>query len=292
MARRGWLLLPLAVAAAGAVAYLATRGSGGIAVDTGLVTRPPRLRSTVTASGEIVATRYADIGSSVMGKIVSLPVAEGDRVKAGQVLAQIDAVQARSDVAGADALVAAFDAEERAAGGQIASADAEVKAAEIAVRDATQTLQRRRDLLQRGLAAQQDFDTASVAADTATARLAAARAQAEAARQASVAAGRRAAQARAQRTRAGDVFAKTSIVSPIDGIVSRLRVRQGEMVVVGIQNQPGTTLMTISDLGMLDAEVKVAEADVLRVKLARDLEDKRDLKDRLVRLEEAERALG
>ena len=60
-------------------------------------------------------------------------------------------------------------------------------------------------------------------------------------------------------------LAKTSIVSPIDGVVTRLRVREGEMVVVGIQNQPGTTLMTISDLGAINAEVKVAEADVLRV---------------------------
>ena len=61
------------------------------------------------------------------------------------------------------------------------------------------------------------------------------------------------------------MLSKTSIVSPIDGIVSRLRVREGEMVVVGIQNQPGTTLMTVSDLGAINAEVKVAEADVLRV---------------------------
>ena len=58
---------------------------------------------------------------------------------------------------------------------------------------------------------------------------------------------------------------KTSIVSPIAGVVTRLRVRNGEMVVVGVQNQPGTTLMTISDLGAIDTEVKVAEADVLNV---------------------------
>ncbi len=68
--------------------------------------------------------------------------------------------------------------------------------------------------------------------------------------------------------RARDVLDKTSIVSPIDGVVTRLRVRNGEMVVVGIQNQPGTTLMTISDLGAIDAEVRVAEADILNV--ARD----------------------
>ena len=62
------------------------------------------------------------------------------------------------------------------------------------------------------------------------------------------------------------MLTKTSVVSPIDGIVTRLRVREGEMVVVGLQNQPGTTLMTISDLGAIDAEVKVAEADVLRLR--------------------------
>jgi HlyD family secretion protein len=61
------------------------------------------------------------------------------------------------------------------------------------------------------------------------------------------------------------VLSKTEIVSPIDGVVTRLRVREGEMVVIGIQNQPGTTLMTISDLSAINAEVKVAEADVLRL---------------------------
>jgi HlyD family secretion protein len=61
------------------------------------------------------------------------------------------------------------------------------------------------------------------------------------------------------------VLGKTEITSPIDGIVSRLQVREGEMVVIGIQNQPGTTLMTVSDLSAIDAEVKVAEADVLRL---------------------------
>jgi HlyD family secretion protein len=75
------------------------------------------------------------------------------------------------------------------------------------------------------------------------------------------------AQARAQVVGASDIVAKTSIVSPIDGTVTRLLVREGEMVVVGIQNQPGTTLMTVSDLSAIDAEVKVAEADILRVAL-------------------------
>jgi len=85
------------------------------------------------------------------------------------------------------------------------------------------------------------------------------------AEQAETAAQRRVALAQAQLRGAQDILSKTQIVAPISGVVSRLQVRAGEMVVVGIQNQPGTTLMTISDLSAIDAEVKVAEADVLRV---------------------------
>ena len=59
------------------------------------------------------------------------------------------------------------------------------------------------------------------------------------------------------------MLSKTAVVAPLSGGVSRLHVREGEMVVVGVQNQPGTTLMTVSDLSGVNAEVKVAEADVL-----------------------------
>ena len=64
---------------------------------------------------------------------------------------------------------------------------------------------------------------------------------------------------------AGDTLAKTAIVAPIGGVVTPLAAAAGEMVVVGIQNQPGTTLMTISDLSGINAEVRVAEADVFRL---------------------------
>jgi len=231
----------------------------------GAVTRQARFRSTVTASGEIVAMRYADIGSSVMGKIVSLPVAEGDRVKAGQLLARIDPVQAQSGAAGAAAQVRALEAEERGAAEQIRGAVSDLAVAEARARDAEQQLRRKRDLYQQALIPASDFESARATAEAAHAQVTSVRAAIDRARQAADAATRRVAQARAQRLSADDMLSTTSIVSPIDGIVSRLRVREGEMVVVGIQNQPGTTLMTISDLGAINAEVKVAEADVLRV---------------------------
>jgi len=87
------------------------------------------------------------------------------------------------------------------------------------------------------------------------------------AQQTRVAAGRRVAQGRAEQTRVRDQLAKTNITAPIDGVITRLDVEEGEMVVMGVQNQPGTILMTISDLSALNAEVKVAEADVLRLVL-------------------------
>lgn len=72
MSRRGLLLLAAALGAALAIAFALTERPGRTLVETSPVIRQARFRSTVTASGEIVASRYADIGSSVMGKIVSL----------------------------------------------------------------------------------------------------------------------------------------------------------------------------------------------------------------------------
>lgn len=233
--RRGALLgAALALALAGAC-----RRTPVPAVDAEGVARRDVFRSTVSASGEIVAVRYADIGSSVMGRVVELNVREGESVRAGQLLARIDPVPARSDAEAAVAQVRAIDADERAAQAQ----------ADQAARAVT----RARDLHAQGLLARADLDAAQAAFDTT-------RAQRDAA-------GRRGAQARAQLVRAQDTLGKTEIRAPLGGVVSRLQVRAGEMVVIGLQNQPGTTLMTLSDLSALDAEVKVAEADVLRVKL-------------------------
>jgi len=222
-----------------AVLLPACGGRGAVEVEIGRVERRAVFRSTVTASGEIVAERYADVGSSVMGKLVSLPVKEGDRVGKGQVVARIDSVPAASDRDAAAALVRAVDADQAAA-----RARAE---------DAARALARGKELRGQGLLPQADFDALQAAAEAGAA-------QADAA-------ARRAVQARAQLARATDLVGKTEIVSPLDGVVTRLPLREGEMVVIGIQNMPGTTIMTISDLAVINAEVKVAEAEILNVRV-------------------------
>ncbi len=79
--------------------YVVGRGGGGLPVDTQPAARKAVFRASVTASGQVVAQRYADIGSSVMGRLVELRVKEDDAVEAGQILARLDAVQAAASAA-------------------------------------------------------------------------------------------------------------------------------------------------------------------------------------------------
>jgi len=266
MNRRALLLVFIAIV----VLLVALRfgvGGGGAAaaVDVQPVTQREVFRSLVTASGEVTATRYADIGTSVMGRVVELRVAEGDEVEAGDVVARIDAAQAKAAADAAAAAVEALEAEEAAAGDQLRTAQSQRDVAAARDREASREATRARTLFERGFIAESEVDRAIAAADAAAGELAAAEAAVARARGATTAATQRVAQASAQLDAARDTLQKTEIISPIDGRVTRLNVREGEMVVIGIQNQPGTTLMTISDLAEIDAEVKVAEADVLRI---------------------------
>jgi len=229
----------LVAVSAGALWSVLDRRTDGVLVDLGRVERRSVFRSYVTASGEIVAARYADIGSSVMGKVVRLPVVEGQRVKEADLLAVIDPVPARSELDAAEA--------------QVRALEAEVSAAEARATQTRLARQRADRLKAQGLIPAAQHDQAAAEADTAEAQLTAAR--------------RRAVQARAQAARARDLVEKTEIRAPMSGTVTQRRVRRGEMVVVGIQNQPGTILMTVSDLSAIDADVKVAEADVLGLEL-------------------------
>ena len=262
------LFLILILILVAVVVYLGLQNSDlGVVVEVEPASRKASFRSYVTASGEIVATRYADIGSDIMGKIVSLPVVEGQQIKVGQILARIDPIQARADLEGAEAQVLALESELAASRDDVAAARTQVERAKATQREAQLNLTRMERLFSGGVAPEADLDTARAAFDRSNADVAAALANLERAENFNAAAGRRVSQAGAQKKRALDLFSKTEIRSPMAGVVSRLQVREGEMVVIGIQNQPGTTLMTISDLTGINAEVKVAEADILSIRL-------------------------
>lgn len=264
---RGRILIGVVVLAVAGVAatYVARSRNSGVEVEVAKVTRVDSLQAFVTASGEIVATRYADIGSATMGRLVELTVKEGDTVKAGQVLARIDPVQASSSAAAAAESVGALEADSRGAATQVRAAQAALEEAQSREAEAVASLTRAEELQRGGLLPQSEFDKANLAAASARSQVASAAAALDRSRQALSGSERRTAQGRAENTRARDMLSKTEITAPIDGVITRLDVEQGEMVVIGVQNQPGTILMTISDLSAVNAEVKVAEADVMRL---------------------------
>lgn len=220
-------------------AVVLSRRPKGVQVDVTKVAKRDAFRSYVTASGEIVAKQYADIGASVMGRVVSLNVKEGDRVRVGQVLARLDPVRAAAEMDAAEAAVKALGDDRRAAEARLA--------------EAKLTADRNATLVAQGLLPKAQADSSQAALDAAKAQLDAILKRTE--------------QATAQLRGVRDSFSKTSVVAPIDGIVTRLQVREGEMVVIGIQNQPGTTLMRLVGTSGLNAELKVAEADALRLKV-------------------------
>lgn len=263
--RRTLLIVAVACVLGGAWLWRANRSEAAASVNTATVQPAALLKSLVTASGEIVASQYAEIGSNVMGRLVSLTVKEGDQVTAGQVLAQIDPVQAASTADAADASLSALEADARAATTQVRSVMAALDEARSRASESAAALARAQQLKEAGLLPAAEFDRINATAAAATAQVASAIAGVERAQQSAGATERRVAQGRAERARAKDQLSKTSITAPISGVVTRLDVELGEMVVVGVQNQPGTTLMTVSDLSAINAEVKVAEADVMRL---------------------------
>jgi HlyD family secretion protein len=267
MTRRNLALVVATCIVVSGTVLLVRRDRGGVPVEAQRVARKPVFRSFVTASGQIVARRYADIGSSVMGRLVELRVKEGDAVKPGQILARIDAVQAAASASAADARARGAEASLRAAADALQAAQADLDVAKARAQEADLKLRRAQDLRKDGIVAAADLDSAVASADTANAQVRGAEAAQRRLQRGREVAERGVAEARADAARVADILAKTDILAPIAGIVTRLPVQEGEMVVMGIQGQPGTTLMTISDLAAIDAEVKVAEADVLRIQL-------------------------
>jgi len=228
-----------------------------IEVQTSKVNRA-ELVSTVSASGEIRPKIYVNIGANAFGKITHLYVKEGDHVKRGQLLAQLENVQSSSAVAAQRASLQTSQVD-------VVAADANYRRA---VADAERTkldYQRAEGLYKDGLIPKSQYDTAKGAYDVAAAVLEQSKAQLESSRG-------HVTQNQALLTQSTDLLGKTSYMAPFDGVVTNLPVREGETVVVGIQNSMGSTLMTLADLSVITAEVKVDETDIVNVKLGQPAE--------------------
>ncbi len=254
---------------------IAKKSRGVVEVQTAKITRED-LSSVVSASGEIRPKTYVNLGSNAFGKITHLYVKEGDRVKAGQLVAQLENVQSAADVASTRASVSMAEKDTSAADAAVNTSAADLVKSNSDSEKAKFDYDRAKGLYDSQLIAKQDYDVKKAAWDSAQASVVQARARlAQAKAQLDSAAGH-ITQNKANLTRVADVLRKTTYTSPFDGVVTNLPVREGETVVVGIQNSPGSTLMTIADLSVITAEVRVDETDVVNVKLGQSAEVKID----------------
>jgi len=237
-----------------------------VTVQTGKVAKQD-ITSLVTASGEIKPKTFVNVGANAFGRITHLFVKEGEKVKRGQMLAQLENVQSAADVENMKASLASSQTDAIASDAAINTASAQLKSSTADLSRTKLENDRADNLYKNNLISKADFDTKKAAYEVAQAvqaqdqaRVAQAKAQLDSAQG-------HIRSARAQLTHQQDLLSKTVYVAPFDGTVTSLPVHEGETVVVGIQNSPGSTLMTVADMNVITAEVRVDETDIVNLKL-------------------------
>jgi HlyD family secretion protein len=240
--------------------------SGVPAVTTAKAVRED-LVATVSGTGQIKPKTYVNVGATSFGRITHLYVKEGDHVKAGTVVATVENVQPEATVAAQQATIASSKTDVNSYLAAEKTASAAVDQAKADLEQKKLDFGRAQQLYNDKLIAKQDFDSKKAAYDVSLATLAqrqAALAQA----QAQTASQRGHVEQAVATQRANfDSLDKTISRAPFDALVTNVPVREGETVVVGIQNATGSTLMTLADMSVITAEVKVDETDIVNVAL-------------------------
>lgn len=202
------------------------------------------LVATVSANGRVRAMKKVDISSQVMGQIVNLAVREGDVVKKGDFLLQIDKAQ--------------YDANTRAQEGALAALFAQRDSDRASREQAQREYDREKKNFEANISSEQVMQKARLALDAAKAN--------------EQATERRIEQSRAQLAANRDSLSKTTLVAPIAGVVTARPVEAGENAIIGTMNNPGTVLLTVSDMSIVEAEMEVDETDIPHVKLGQKAE--------------------
>ena len=260
------LLIVLAVlVAAGLVTYMVVKQQSGYTkVLTAKVARQD-LAMTVSGTGQIKPKTYVNVGATAMGRVTHLYVKEGEKVKKGQLIASIENVQQSATVVGQQAAIAAANTDVAAGVAAEKTQEANVAHAQADLEQKKLDFDRAQELYKAGIMAKQDFDSKKAAYDLDVASVAQAEAQLNQAKaQTDSARGHMKTQVATLQANK-NALDLTQAIAPFDGIVTNEPVREGETVVVGIQNSEGSTLMTLADMSVVTAEVKVDETDIVNV---------------------------
>ena len=274
------VIVALVLAGLGIYASTVYSKRGVVTVQTARVVRED-ITSIVTAPGEIKPKNYINIGANAMGELTQVAVKEGDRVRKGQLLARVENIQPSADVQAQQAGLSSAEADSNASEAALKASDEAVATAQADIDRNKADLARMKSDFDRAeslyhdkLMAGQDYELKKATYDgqlamvrQSEAKLTQAKAQREQAAAQLASTQKKIAQVRAGLTRATDVLEKYNAYAPIDGVVTNLSVRVGETVVPGIQNSAASTIMTIADMSLITAEVKVDETDIVNVKL-------------------------
>jgi len=276
------IIIILAVVTLGIGVYASTVYSkrGVVDVQTGKVLKQD-LTSVVTASGEIKPKNYINIGANALGILTKILVKEGDHVRKGQLVARIENVQPEAQVNSQKAAVNAAEADSNASEASLKVADENLRTQQALIDHAQADLDhakldfdRAQQLFKDQLLSKQDYDSKKAVYDADKAalveqqtRLAQARSQREQQAAQLASSQRRVAQSKAVLAQYSDMLNKYDSYAPIDGVVTNLPVREGETVVPGVTNLAGSNIMTIADMSLITAEVRVDETDIVSVAL-------------------------
>src|SRR5471032_338033 len=254
MSRKNVLIAIAVILLAGAVvgANLYFKKDKGLAVTTDAI-KTRDLEAIVSASGKIQAKRTVNVSSDTVGRVVNLAVNEGDRIKMGQFLLQIDPKTLRSRVDNGAASLKAAEV-------TLDQMRQSVETGKAQLELARQNLKRQQDLWNQQLTTRELLDKAVNDVKVAESSLSVLDKTGNA--QAS-----RIAQERANLDSAQYDLSKVRILSPIDGIVTARTIQEGEMVMIGTMNNAGTVLMTLADMSVIQAEIEVDENNVPNVQL-------------------------
>jgi HlyD family secretion protein len=223
------------------------------------------LVSVVNATGQIRPKTYVNVGANAMGRVTRFYVAEGDHVKKGQIVATIENVQQQANVDAQQATIASYKTDIASYVAAEKTQEANVEHAQADLEQKKLDYNRAKALVAAQVMSQQNFDAAKAAYDLDVASLDQAKAAlAQAKAQTASARGHFDTQVADLKVNQ-DLLNRTIAIAPFDGIVTNEPVRQGEMVVQGIQNTEGSTLMTLADMSIITAEVKVDESDIVNV---------------------------
>src|SRR5258705_3276239 len=243
---------------------------GVVTVQTAKVANQDSLVSLVTASGEIKPTTYTNVSAQGYGRITEIFVKEGDKGKKGDKLLLQENVQANADVQAQSAAVNSAESGVQAAEASFKMSQSDLIPQQANLEKAKLDYERGQGLYKDGLIPKQDFDQRKTTYDAATAAVESAKARVQSLKAQLDQTRAQVNQGRAVLVHTQDILHKTTYTSPINGIVSYLPERVGDYVVMGMQNATGSFIMTLSDMSVVTAEVKVDETDIVNVKLGQE----------------------